>query len=283
MTLPTQAIAVLAALLLSLTPAAALGQDGEVSAGESAAPVPAAVDSVPHVVCVDDVCRVTDEPRPDEPSLVDAEGTPDPVSDSSGIVTDPSGTGVGPLVCLEGEGACSVVDGSVSIEELRASSAGRLVYGAVDADPSGTWRATSLPARVRCKIEGAGRSSVKLKRTRARTTIERQASGSLIGKSRREGEPPFRMVRLGPGLYGSIQRFAQDNVTGVIVSYYGLLTPDKIAGTSLVTSTFLDGGPRTDCILKRNFDMKRISGPATTEPTIAPSTASESEEAATSD
>ncbi|MFV2063330.1 MAG: hypothetical protein ACC726_07430, partial [Chloroflexota bacterium] len=89
MTLPTQAIAVLTALLLTLLPAAALGQDGEISADESAAPVPVAVDSAAHVVCVDDVCRVTDEPRPDEPSTVDAEGTPDPVSDPSEIVAEP--------------------------------------------------------------------------------------------------------------------------------------------------------------------------------------------------
>ncbi|MFV2065053.1 MAG: hypothetical protein ACC726_16305, partial [Chloroflexota bacterium] len=125
--------------------------------------------------------------------------------------------------------------------------------------------------------------SIKVERTRARGSIERQADGRLIARSARAGEAPFEWVPMGPGLYGSVQTFSESNVTGVIVSYYGMLTEDRINVTALVTSTLSDGGPRTDCIMKRNLNMKRISAPTVADPTIMPSDPGEAAEADTSE
>jgi hypothetical protein len=44
-----------------------------------------------------------------------------------------------------------------------------------------------------------------------------------------------------------------------------------IHATARVTSTLRDSGPAMDCLMKRNFNMKRLSGPdLDTEPTASP-------------
>ena len=85
------------------------------------------------------------------------------------------------------------------------------------------------------------------------------------------------MVRLGPGLYGSVQPFTDGKVKGTVIAYYGMLDDDTIAGTSTMMSTLRDGGARTDCTMKRNFDMKRMPGsvPTEAEASASPTTAGE--------
>lgn len=274
MTRRAYAILMLAMVLVAAVPTMAFGEDDEIAAAESLSPglMPDVARS--RVICTDDACRVADDTDPAVPAAIGAESSAAPVSAMDGV-------DVRLLVCLEGEGECSIVDGSASIEELVASAGGRLVHGAVDADPSGNWRATNLAARVKCKISGAGTSSIKVKRSRARADIERQADGRLVAQSRREGEQPFALLPMGPGLYGSVQPFSDGKVTGTVVSYYGMQSADRIIGTSLMTSTLRDGRARTDCTMKRNFDMKRVADPSTAESSSVPDDGTEIGEAET--
>jgi hypothetical protein len=237
--------------------AAAQDEDASPSAAPSASAEPSesappADDTDPGTrrSCIEDVCRVTAE----------AVGTGEEAA-GAGTAEMEGADLAGPLVCTEGEGTCVVLDPSRSLEEYVAKGKARKVHALVDDDPSGDWRTTNLPTRVRCTIAGSGTSTVKLKRTRGRATIEQQENGDLVAQSARAGEEPFVMLRLGPGLYGSLQPFSDGNVSGEIVSYYGMLSEDRIEGTAVVTSTLRDGGPRTDCWMKRNFDMKRLSDP----------------------
>jgi len=259
MTIRTHAVGVAITLLLATVPTGAAAQsDGADDGSDGVGSGPASAEPTPYGICIDGVCRVTDEPIEVEPV---ADGL------ESHVVYTADADVPGVIVCLEGDGECTVVDPSSSIDDLVASANGRLVHGVIDADPSGTWRTTNLPARVRCTITGVGRSDIKVKRTRASGTIERQPDGRLIGQSDRDGEDPFLMARLGPGLYGSVQPFTDGKVTGVVVSYFGMLSEDKIEGTSAMTSTLDADGARTNCSMKRNFDMKRIPAPvASAEP-----------------
>jgi len=254
MTIENRTISVVIALLLAAVPGGAVAQgDGADADRDGAESDQASGGPAPYGVCIDGVCYVTDEPIDVDPGAVDG------VSD---VIYTADADAPGRIVCLEGDGECTVVDPSSSVDDLAASSNGRLVHGAIDADPSGTWRTTNLPTRVRCTLTGVGRSDIKVKRTRASGTIERQPDGRLVGQSDRDGEEPFLMARLGPGLYGSVQPFTDGKVTGVVISYFGMLTDDKIEGTSVMTSTLDADGARTNCSMKRNFDMKRISAPA---------------------
>jgi len=208
MTIRNRTISVVIALLLAAVPGGAVAQgDGADADRDGAESDQASGGPAPYGVCIDGVCYVTDEPIDVDPGAVDG------VSD---VIYTADADAPGRIVCLEGDGECTVVDPSSSVDDLAASSNGRLVHGAIDADPSGTWRTTNLPTRVRCTITGVGRSDIKVKRTRASGTIERQPDGRLVGQSDRDGEEPFLMARLGPGLYGSVQPFTDGKVTGVV-------------------------------------------------------------------
>jgi hypothetical protein len=222
-------------------------------ATESTAPTVPADDPSVRAACADDVCRVTLDP------LDPGAETPD----------DADVTGV--ILCREGAGECIVVESSAAADEVVALAKGRVVVGEVDADPSGTWRITSLPTKVRCTVAGSGPSSVKVKRTKDKAMLQLRPDGSIDAKSQRADEPPFVMVRLAPGLYGSVQHFTDGKVSGEIVTYYGMSSEDLIHATARITSTLRDGGPAMDCLMKRNLDMKRLSGPdPDTEPGASP-------------
>jgi hypothetical protein len=245
--MPTRStvIAGLIAAAFALAALPAVAQPGEVE---------------PYAACYDGECDIVEGLTPEELELA--------AGDDESLVFPADGDPPGDVVCLEGVRGCVIRGADVSIADIELVHDGRVIHGVVDADPAGGWRAVNRRARMTCKPRGSKAVRITLKRSSDRGTISREGD-ALIAQSRRSGEPSFQLLRLGPGVYASIQPFDEAGVTGEMVNYYGMRSADKIAGTSIVRTTTTVAGRKTTCRLDRNFDMTRTSGPPPGDPSAA--------------
>jgi hypothetical protein len=212
----------------------------------------AAEDIDPYVVCFGGECDIGDGVTREELELT--------AGNDLDLLFVEDGDPPGDVVCLEGVKGCTVRGEDVSIADIKLLHDGRVIHGLIDADPRGDWKVVNLRSKMLCKPKGSRAVTIKVKKASDRGTITREESG-LIAQSRRSGEASFRLVRMSPGVYASIQPFAEAGIKGDMTSYYGMLSESEIAGTSIIRTTVKRDGMKIACKMDRNFDMTRV-GPA---------------------
>ena len=207
----------------------------------------AAAAGEPIGVCAGGECQVTDDLTPQ-----DIENLGD-----DWIATDEADP-PGEVVCVQGQSTCNVKTPELTIDEVELTTDGRVVYGAVDGDMTGSWRLKYSKGVMRCKVKGFGTQKLKIPANKDIGVVSRREDGRLGGVTDYPAQPSFVLARLGPGLYGTVQEYNVNRVKGKLTTYMGMASEDSIRGVDFVEADFKIQGRKAKCTMDRTIDGTRV-------------------------